>query len=168
MITAKYVRSFADYNHWQNKNIISAADQLTDDQRKQNVGAFFGSIQGTLSHLLWGDPIWLDRLTNTPYRATPINESGSLWTNWDEYKIARHAADQRFIRWAESVTDNWLGGNLTYTTAHGIEVTRPIDVIVIHIFNHQTHHRGQAHSLITHFGGNTQDTDFLVMPSLLE
>lgn len=167
MITSKYVRSFAKYNQWQNTNIIEAANELTDEQRKQNVGAFFGSIQGTLSHLMWGDSIWLDRLTNTPYQATPIDESGSVWSDWEQYKIARKALDERFIRWSETVTDSWLGGMLTYKTSRGIEVTKPIDLLVVHIFNHQTHHRGQAHCLLTHFGVATKDTDFLVLPDFI-
>ena len=165
MITAKYVTSFAHYNEWQNNNIIEAADKLDDEQRQKDEGAFFGSIQGTLSHLLWADSIWLDRLTHTPYQASPIDDSGLVWRDWGQYKIARKAMDQRLIRWAETVTNNWLSGTLTYTTARGIEVTKPIDLLVAHIFNHQTHHRGQVHCLLTQFGVATKDTDLLLLPS---
>ncbi len=105
MITSKYVRSFAKYNQWQNANMIKAVDRLTTEQQMKNAGAFFGSIQGTLSHLLWGDSIWLDRLTNTLYQGSPINESGSVWVDWEQYKVARQAMDQRFLLWSESVTD---------------------------------------------------------------
>ena len=165
MITAEYVTSLANYNKWQNDNIIESADKLDDEQRQKDVGAFFGSIQGTLSHLLWGDSIWLDRLTHTSYQASPIDDSGLVWSNWEQYKIARKAMDQRLIRWAETVTNNWLSGVLTYTTSRGIEVTKPIDLLVTHIFNHQTHHRGQVHCLLTQFGVATKDTDLLLLPS---
>jgi uncharacterized damage-inducible protein DinB len=165
MITAEYVTSLANYNKWQNDNIIESADKLDDEQRQKDVGAFFGSIQGTLSHLLWGDSIWLDRLTHTSYQASPIDDSGLVWRNWEQYKIARKAMDQRLIRWAETVTNNWLSGVLTYTTSRGIEVTKPIDLLVTHIFNHQTHHRGQVHCLLTQFGVATKDTDLLLLPS---
>lgn len=167
MIASRYVSQFAKYNQWQNSNLIEAADRLTDEQRKKNVGAFFGSIQGTLSHLLWGDSIWLDRLTHTPYQASPIDESGTVWSDWEQYKIARKAMDERFISWSETVTNDWLSGMLTYKTSRGIETTKPIDLLVVHIFNHQTHHRGQAHCLLTHFGVATKDTDFLVMPDFI-
>ena len=165
MITAEYVTSLANYNKWQNDNIIESADKLDDEQRQKDVGAFFGSIQGTLSHLLWGDSIWLDRLTHTSYQASPIDDSVLVWSNWEQYKIARKAMDQRLIRWAETVTNNWLSGVLTYTTSRGIEVTKPIDLLVTHIFNHQTHHRGQVHCLLTQFGVATKDTDLLLLPS---
>lgn len=168
MITAKYVRTFAKYNQWQNTNVIEAGNNLTDEHRKTNVGAFFGSFQGTLSHLLWGDSIWLDRLMQVPYQASPIDKSGSVWLDWEEYKMARKALDQRFIIWSEGVTDNWLQKNLTYTNSRGVEVTKPIDLLAVHIFNHQTHHRGQAHCLLTHFGVTTKDTDFLVLPDFID
>jgi len=167
MITAKYVTSFANYNQWQNINTIEAAEELTKEQRQRDVGAFFGSIQGTLSHLLWGDSIWLDRLTHTPYKASPLDDSGSAWTDWKEYKIARKAMDQKYIRWAETVKDNWLNETLTYTTARGIEVTKPVNLLVTHIFNHQTHHRGQVHCLLTQFGVATKDTDILLLPDII-
>lgn len=167
MMTAKYVISFANYNQWQNINTIEAADELNEEQRKQDVGAFFGSIQGTLSHLLWGDSIWLDRLTHTQYKASPIDQSGSAWSDWEEYKIARKGMDQKFIRWAETVTDDWLTETLTYTTARGIEVTKPVGLLVAHIFNHQTHHRGQVHCLLTQFGVATKDTDILLLPEVI-
>lgn len=165
MITAEYVTSLANYNKWQNDHIVEAAEMLDDEQRQKDVGAFFRSIQGTLSHLLWGDSIWLDRLTHTSYQASPIDDSGLVWRNWEQYKIARKAMDQRLIRWAETVTNNWLSGMLTYTTSRGIEVTKPIDLLVTHIFNHQTHHRGQVHCLLTQFGVATKDTDLLLLPS---
>lgn len=167
MITAQYVTSFANYNQWQNINTIETAEELTNEQRQKDVGAFFGSIQGTLSHLLWADSIWLDRLTHTPYKASPLDDSGSAWTDWEEYKIARKAMDQKFIRWAETVTDNWLNETLTYTTTRGKEVTKPIDLLVTHIFNHQTHHRGQVHCLLTQFGVDTKDTDILLLPDVI-
>ena len=96
MMTAKYVISFANYNQWQNINTIEAADELSEEQRKQDVGAFFGSIQGTLSHLLWGDSIWLDRLTHTQYKASPIDQSGSAWSDWEEYKIAQRNGSKAY------------------------------------------------------------------------
>ena len=66
MITPDYVRTMADYNRWQNRNLYGAADTLTDPQRKEPRGAFFGSIHATLNHVLWGDQIWMSRFAGTP------------------------------------------------------------------------------------------------------
>ena len=162
MISAKYAQAFARYNRWQNTSLITAADQLTEVQRQQNAGAFFGSILGTLSHILWGDSAWMNRLTQTPFTPTPIDESGRLWRDWSTYKLARVAMDERIIEWAHSVDDSFFKNDLTYVNAKGIQVTKPLDLIVMHIFNHQTHHRGQAHCLLTQFGAKTADTDILI------
>jgi uncharacterized damage-inducible protein DinB len=62
MITMGYVRSMAAYNGWQNQNLYSAADGLSDAARKAPRRAFFGSIHGTLNHLLWADQLWMRRL----------------------------------------------------------------------------------------------------------
>jgi uncharacterized damage-inducible protein DinB len=162
MISAKYVQAFARYNRWQNASLMAAADQLSEAQRQHNAGAFFGSIMGTLSHILWGDSAWMNRLTQTPFTPTPIDESGRLWSDWSAYKLARVAMDERIIEWAHSVDDSFFKNDLTYITAKGIQVTKPLDLIVMHIFNHQTHHRGQAHCLLTQFGAKTADTDILI------
>ena len=162
MISTKYAQAFARYNRWQNASLIAAADQLTEAQRQQPAGAFFGSILGTLSHILWGDSAWMNRLTQTPFTPTPIDESGQLWNDWMTYKQARKAMDERIIEWANLVDDNFFKNDLTYMTAKGIQVTKPLDLIVMHIFNHQTHHRGQAHCLLTQFGAKTADTDILI------
>jgi uncharacterized damage-inducible protein DinB len=162
MISADFAHSFAQYNKWQNSVVIEAADQLSEHQRQKNMGAFFGSIQGTLSHILWGDDAWLNRLTQTPFKPTPIDESGSLWTDWEAYKLARKSLDERIVKWAISLEDSFFKNELTYVNSKGVQVTKPIDLIVAHIFNHQTHHRGQVHCLLTQFGVKTKDTDFLI------
>jgi uncharacterized damage-inducible protein DinB len=109
-----------------------------------------------------GDSAWLNRLTQTPFTPTPIDESGQLWSDWSAYKQARVAMDERIIEWAHSVDDSFFKNDLTYITAKGIQVTKPLDLVVMHIFNHQTHHRGQAHCLLTQFGAKTADTDILI------
>lgn len=108
MISAKYAQAFARYNRWQNASLIAAADQLTEAQRQQPAGAFFGSILETLSHILWGDSAWMNRLTQTPFSPTPIDESGQLWNDWAAYKQARKAMDERIIEWANLVDDNFF------------------------------------------------------------
>jgi uncharacterized damage-inducible protein DinB len=162
MISAQYAQTFARYNRWQNTSLITAADQLTPAQRQQNTGAFFGSFLGTLSHILWGDAAWMNRLTQTAFTPTPIDESGQLWTDWETYKQARYAMDERIIQWADQVSDDFFKNDLTYINAKGIQMTKPLDLVVMHIFNHQTHHRGQAHCLLTQFGAQTTATDILI------
>jgi uncharacterized damage-inducible protein DinB len=161
MITLAHVRTMADYNRWQNENLYGAADRLSDAQRKEQRGAFFGSIHGTLNHLLYGDQIWMSRFAGTPKPKAPgIPESVSMYESWDDLKREREAFDRVIVDWAERLDPAWLEGDLTWVSGVlGREVSRPKWLLVTHFFNHQTHHRGQVHCLLTQFGLDPGVTD---------
>jgi uncharacterized damage-inducible protein DinB len=160
MITPDHVRTMADYNRWQNGNLYAAADELTDAQRKEARGAFFGSIHGTLNHLLWGDQIWMSRFADTPKPKGGIPESVALFEGWDDLKRERQAFDSVIIDWAATLAPSWLEGDLTwFSGAAGREVTKPKWLLVTHLFNHQTHHRGQVHCMLTQCGVKPGATD---------
>ena len=126
MITPDYVRTMADYNRWQNENQYGAADKLTDAQRKQQRGAFFGSIHGTLNHLLFGDQIWMSRFADATKPAGGIPDSVSMYPDWDGLKRERAAFDETMIAWADGLDDAWLKGDLTYYSgALKRDYTRP-------------------------------------------
>jgi len=160
MITLDHVRTMADYNRWQNGNIYCAADELTDAQRREPRGAFFGSIHGTLNHLLWGDQIWMSRFADTPKPKGGIPQSVALFEGWDDLKRERQAFDSVIIDWAATLAPGWLEGDLTwFSGAAGREVTKPKWLLVTHLFNHQTHHRGQVHCMLTQCGVKPGATD---------
>jgi uncharacterized damage-inducible protein DinB len=151
MITPDYVRTMADYNRWQNENLYGAAGKLTDEQRKEQRGAFFGSIHATLNHLLWGDQMWMSRFAGTPKPKAPgIPGSVAMYESWEDLKRERQAFDQVIVDWAEKVDPQWLAGDLTwFSGGAGRELTKPAGLLVVHMFNHQTHHRGQVHCMLT-------------------
>ena len=162
MITPAYVRTMADYNRWQNRNLYGAADGLSDEVRKQQRGAFFGSIHGTLSHLVWGDQIWMSRFAGTPRpKAAGIPDSPAMVERWEDLKRERAAFDEVIIGWADKLDPKWLEEEtLTwYSGAAKREITRPRGLLVAHMFNHQTHHRGQVHCMLTQCGAKPGDTD---------
>jgi uncharacterized damage-inducible protein DinB len=161
MIAPDYVRAMARYNLWQNESIYGAADSLTDAQRKEACGAFFGSIHGTLNHLLWGDQIWMSRFAGTPRPKAPnIPTSVGMYESWDDLKRERAAFDRVIIDWAAQLDPAWLAGDLTwFSGAAGREVTKPRGLLVTHMFNHQTHHRGQVHCMLTQCGAKPGPTD---------
>ncbi|MGE0565428.1 MAG: DinB family protein [Pseudolabrys sp.] len=165
MIDAAYVQRMARYNRWQNENLYGAAGALSDEERRRDRGAFFGSIHGTLSHLLWGDRIWMHRFAGWPKPDGGIKESPSLVPGWDDLKRARSDSDSRLIAWADGIDPDWLAGKMTYFSgAIGKEVTKPMWLLVTHLFNHQTHHRGQVHAMLTQAGAKPHDTDLPFMP----
>ena len=166
MIDPAYVQVMARYNRWQNQALYAAAGKLTDEQRKEPRGAFFQSIHATLNHLLWADRTWMHRLAGWP-RPDPksIAESVSYYPDWATLKQERQATDERLVGWADDLTRSDLEGELTwYSGAAGRDVTRLKSVLVAHLFNHQTHHRGQVHCLLTQFGARPGDTDLAFMP----
>ena len=165
MITTDYASAMARYNRWQIRSIYAQADRLTDDQRREPRGAFFGSIHATLSHLMFGDQIWMHRFgaASRP-RATSIKDSVSAYPDWDELKRERAAFDEVIIGWADALDPAWLDGSLSWTPpALGTAITRPRWLLVTHMFNHQTHHRGQVHCLLTGLGLRPDDTDLPLM-----
>jgi uncharacterized damage-inducible protein DinB len=161
MITVEHIRAMAAYNRWQNENLYGAADQLTDAARKEQRGAFFGSIHATLNHLLWGDQAWMSRFAGTPKPRVPsIPESVGMHEAWDELKRERVAFDGVIVDWAERLDPAWLAGDLTwFSAAMGREVSKSKWLLVTHMFNHQTHHRGQVHCMLTQAGVRPGTTD---------
>ena len=165
MITPEHIRIFARYNEWQNRSVFTAAGTLSEQERKQDRGAFFKSIEATLNHLLWADRIWLSRfdlcdLPKQPSIQTSVQECSS----WAELCEGRAAMDKVFLAWGEQVTLADIQGDLTwFSGAANKEVTKPKAFLICHIFNHQTHHRGQVNALLTAAGTKPDDTDLFYL-----
>jgi uncharacterized damage-inducible protein DinB len=165
MIDRAYVQRMARYNRWQNENLYGTADRLSAEERCRERGAFFGSIHKTLSHLLWGDQSWMSRFTDLPRPQVGIPDSVTLYPDWEKLKALRADFDRKILDWADSVDDAWLAEDMTYYSgATKREWTRPRWALVTHMFNHQTHHRGQVHGMLTQAGSRPSDTDLPFMP----
>ena len=166
MITPAHARLMARYNAWQNESLYTAADGLSDEERRRDRGAFFGSIHATFNHLLWGDRIWMHRFGGTPKPSVDAKGAPEQVSDWTELKAQRAAFDATIVAWAEGIDAKWLDGDLTYFSgAAGREFTKPCGLLVTHFFNHQTHHRGQVHCMLTQCGAKPEDTDLPLMPA---
>jgi uncharacterized damage-inducible protein DinB len=165
MISSEFVAKMARYNHWQNDNIYAAAESLDEDARRMDRGAFFRSIHRTLSHLLWADTIWMSRFDGWEVPDVGIPGSGDWVGDWGALKDRRRAADGAILGWADRVSDDVLAGDLSWFSGSlGRDVTKPLTLCVAHFFNHQTHHRGQIHAMLTAAGAVPRDTDLFIMP----
>jgi len=166
MITPAHAATMARYNRWQNRSIYRAADTLSDAQRREDRGAFFGSLHTTLAHILWADRVWMNRFADTPPTAPEDRQGkGPAYQDWDALKLERAAFDATIIEWASNQPEEWFAADFTWTnTAGTVTATQPAWRLVTHFFNHQTHHRGQAHALLTAFGTEPEDTDLIYMP----
>ncbi len=166
MISPDYARTMAAYNCWQNGSLYDAASTLSDEARKQARGAFFGSIHGTLNHILWGDQTWMSRFTGAPPPSiTAMADTPGMHPEWPELVAARTAFDGEISAWAEEVDADWLGSDFTFTSvALNRTFSKPTWQLVTHMFNHQTHHRGQVHAMLTAAGARPDNTDIPFMP----
>ncbi|MBB5751472.1 DinB family protein [Prosthecomicrobium pneumaticum] len=142
----------AGYNAWANRRLYAAAGALDDADYRADRGAFFGSLHGTLSHLLVTDRIWMRRFTGDgPLHLTLDEQPYSALAALAE---ARFAEDARILAFAEGLDATRLAGLFTYrTVTNPRDITQPLAPALFHLFNHQTHHRGQAHAVLTAIGG---------------
>ena len=114
MITPAYVRKMAAYNAEVNRRWYAAADTLTDEQRRADRGAFFGSLHATLSHLLWADGLWMHRFAAWPKPDAPAAYGLTMIPGWADLTSTRFDMDARLIAWAATVTQDWLDSDLSW------------------------------------------------------
>jgi len=157
-MTAPRPATFARYNRWANRRLFDAVAKLDEAAYKADRGAFFGSLEGTLNHLLIGDRIWMRRFTGQGPVHTEL--AAIPYPALDALRTAREGEDERIVAYADTLSDADLDRTFVYSTLTAGEVSQRLGDALDHFFNHQTHHRGQAHTLVTMAAGND------VMPQL--
>ncbi|HET7768075.1 MAG TPA: DinB family protein [Chloroflexota bacterium] len=163
MIRPAYVRTMARYNTWMNERLYACCARVPDADRREDVGAFFKSLHGTLNHLLVADRIWMGRFTGVPFAARSLDQE--LYAGFEELRAQREATDQDIERWAKALTDAELEGDITYMSLVDPAPRRyPMAFVVAHFFNHQAHHRGQLTTLLSQRGIDPGVTDLLWLP----
>lgn len=159
-------RRMAKYNSWMTEKVYAAADLMSDEDRKADRGAFFRSVHSTLNHILFADRAWMGRFTGRKYEIKGMGVE--LFENFDELKAAHFDMCLQISDFAEWLTIDWLAEDLEWTSGQdGIPRSRPRWMLVTHMFNHQTHHRGQVSTLLTQAGHDIGVTDLPFMPDLV-
>jgi len=165
MSLAAHYRMFGHYNAWANGRLYAAAGQLDDVQYRADRGAFFKSIHGTLNHLLVTDRIWMKRFTgegDAPDRLDAI-----LFETFDDLRCAREAEDRRIVGYVNDLDDARVAGTIRYRRVSSPEeFEQQLGPALAHWFNHQTHHRGQIHALLTGLTGKAPELDLLYFQRL--
>ncbi len=153
----------ARYNAWQNDSLLASVETLSDEARRKDRGAFFGSIEATFAHLLLGDKLWMGRFSGES--APAIGSLDGEIEDWAAFVVQRRAFDREILTWAKQLEAKWFVGDMKWSSiAAGKDFTTPKTTAVVHFFNHQTHHRGQIHAMVTAAGAKTTDTDLPFMP----
>jgi uncharacterized damage-inducible protein DinB len=142
---------FAAYNQWANRRIYDAAADLSEEELNRDIGAFFRSMLGTLNHLLAADMIWMKRFTGEGDAPTSLD--AILHRGLPALRVAREAEDRRIAEWVSGLSEKDLAGRFTYMTVSDMRtISQRLAPALAHLFNHQTHHRGQAHAILTMLG----------------
>ncbi len=169
----EHIALMAHYNQWMNRKVYDAAGTLTDEELALDRKAFFGSILGTLNHLMLGDTVWLKRFAEHPADfsalvplrtiATPADLKQLAFANLGELSAHRTWLDQLIVDWANSLHESHLDQRLRYHNMRGVGAEKPFFGLLVHFFNHQTHHRGQVTTLLTQAGVDVGTTDLLAL-----
>jgi uncharacterized damage-inducible protein DinB len=167
-------RFLAHYNRWFNERLYAACGQLSDEERKRVRGAFFGSIHGTLNHLMWGDRVWLRRFAaqgvafsslSAEVLALPAGavHGTVLYEDWSQLCEARARLDAAIESWTADMPADFPTMTMRYTNTKGVEREHPAWKAITHFFNHQTHHRGQLTTLLMQAGVDPGTTDLITL-----
>jgi uncharacterized damage-inducible protein DinB len=156
----EYYRTFGRYNAWANELIYDAAAKLTPEQYRADRGVFFKSLHGTLNHLLLTDRVWMHRFTGEGTPATRLD--AVLYDAFEDLQAARRAEDARIVGYVDGLTDAKIAGTIKFRrVSTPEEFEEPLAPMLAHWFNHQTHHRGQAHAVLTGLTGKAPELDLL-------
>jgi uncharacterized damage-inducible protein DinB len=153
-----YATLMAEYNRWMNQKVYDASSQLTEEERRRDLGAFFRSVHGTLNHIVWADRVFLGRLRGErPSMGKPDDivhdDFRALWRE-------RQTLDEAILSWAGALEDQMLEAPFEFGNRGKV----PTYVIAVQMFNHQTHHRGQTTVLLHRLGKDLGSTDIPWMP----
>ena len=162
-MTADLIKALASYNTWANEQTRLECDKLNNEQLRKDVGAFFGSIHGTMNHIMVADHIWMARFLGEPEFTAKLD--AVLFATPEAFWAARKNLDAKIETFAASVSADWLAGSLTFgRVSSPVKRTRPRWALVVHMFNHATYHRGQVTTLMKQMGFDPAETDFPAAP----
>jgi len=168
IMTHEHYQLLARYNRWMNEKLYAVSARLTDEQRKEDRGAFFRSIHATLNHLLLADRVLMGRFTGVPLEPDWLGPGAirsldqELYRDFDELWGARRKMDDEITHWVGTLGPEQLAAPLRYVR-QGVVSGFPFWWSVAHLFNHQTHHRGQVTTLLMQAGHNPGVTDLLAV-----
>jgi uncharacterized damage-inducible protein DinB len=163
MLDRDYAVLMTEYNAFMNDKLYTLCSELSDEERKRDRGAFFKSIYGTLSHLVWADNTFLIRLLKWD---KPLGQPTDVFSeDFAELTIERKRLDKVLLEWANALGENALSDSLEmYSVVYKRRRRMPLHLLVVQMFNHQTHHRGQLMTLLSQLGIDPGITDIPFMP----
>ncbi|HIK09805.1 MAG TPA: damage-inducible protein DinB [Oscillatoriaceae cyanobacterium M33_DOE_052] len=142
-----HFQMLARYNTLANSKIYNTCATLPQPELHRIRPAFFKTIHGTLNHILIGDRIWLGRFAGEEVPSTGLN--AILYPDFEALRQARIEEDARIEAFTQTITEDFLSQTITYRNNAGNIHADRVSLLLAHFFNHQTHHRGQIHDMLS-------------------
>ncbi|MBI3507070.1 MAG: damage-inducible protein DinB [Proteobacteria bacterium] len=152
-------RVFARYNQWANERLYTACARLHENELFLQRPSFFGSIHATLNHILVADRLWMGRITGQPAKISRLDEI--LYGDFAGLRVARVAEDAQIVAYCDALDEPTANTTLRYRTTEGEPQATPLRWVLMHMFNHETHHRGQTHGLLSQTGVSPPPLDLM-------
>jgi uncharacterized damage-inducible protein DinB len=173
MSLALNFRMMAIYNQRMNQQLIGVCEQLSPEQLNQETHSFFSTVMCHWNHILFGDLIMLRRLTDNGVvevdtlilQKLPIAKSvtDQFVNNLENLKSLRAVLDEVYVNITQAFTADCCTHIVKYTTTEGGVIERTVGEFFQHLFNHQTHHRGQLTCVLSQFGLDFGCTDLPIL-----
>jgi len=164
MTTLDLFQTVTRYNAWMNQKMYAICETIPDSVRREDKGAPFRSIHGTLNHILLTDKAWLGRFTGQPFVFASLDQE--LFHDFAELRAEREKTDERLSQYFASLDESAITEPFTFTSSQGLTFTLLLGHLLLHVGNHQTHHRGQLTTLLEQSGWDCGVTDLPRMPEL--
>lgn len=163
MYEIRMLSLMAEHNRWMNRKLYAVCAQLTESERTRDLGAFFRSVHGTLNHLLLVDRLWLGRLCDEPFAVASLDQV--LYNDFATLECERDRTDAQLQDYLTRLDTVHLSEPVRYVSLLlQKSMTLPLGLILLHLFHHQTHHRGQITTLVSQLGYRFGETDMIYMP----
>ena len=147
----RLMATMARNNAWANDRLLDACERLHDAEWRAPRTGFFPSLAATMTHLHWVDRYYLDALTGGGMGLSVYDDQPTPGTEpaAGELRPLQAGVDATLRRFCEELPEAGLG--LLVCTDRGTAGSVPerVDALLLHLFQHQIHHRGQAHAMLS-------------------
>ena len=158
VISAAAARDLLLYMLWADRTTLRAVREVTPEHLRREAGVSFGSLFGTMVHILGSQRRWLARFQGHAPAHIPVPDDFPDLISWIHAWEETASEIEAFLA---SLTDEQLAASLTWTDSEGATVTRPLWQPVLHLVNHCSYHRGQIVSLLRQMGYQPPSTDLI-------
>ena len=157
MDTLSVFRTFARYNRIANERLYESCVRISDEEYRRQRAGSFGSIHALLNHGLLADRIWMSRFAGAGKTTPPLNTV--LYHDFSGLRTAREQDDLAMEDFFRDAPESFLTTKLSYTNSKGVHYEEAAVPAALHMFNHQTHHRGQVHVMLSQCGVQSPSLD---------